>query len=317
MNRFKISIVIPTYNVEKYIARCLQSCITQKYCNYEIIIIDDCGTDKSIEVVKKFQLTDNRIKIINNCKNLGTYHSRRVGVNSASGDYVFFLDPDDELTSNSLELLNNHLNSNYTDIIFYDVEFSKKSLFFSKKIVLYPKSLDGWVLNNFYFQGRKRYLSGTPGKIYRRDFIKKIYAQLDVPLDYRFVYAEDIFLLLGAMLNFPSYSILPQSLYKYYSNPTSITMSESQEQIRANIEQYTFFLKTIIQYSELIELSKEDKRIFETLITRLKSDLYLQSRYLTNTSYLKSLYMSFKLKPDLSQVFRVLIYIVSLKKLKL
>ncbi|WP_337209569.1 MULTISPECIES: glycosyltransferase family 2 protein [Campylobacter] len=82
----KISIILPTYNVEPYIERALQSCINQTFKDIEIIVVDDCGHDKSIEIAKDYANKDERIKIIHNEKNLGTFASRNIGVlNSNSG----------------------------------------------------------------------------------------------------------------------------------------------------------------------------------------------------------------------------------------
>lgn len=93
----KFSIIIPMYNVEKFVARAIESCINQSYENIEIICVDDCGADKSVEVAKKFALQDKRVKIIQNNKNLGTFKARNNGAISASGEYLFFLDADDYL----------------------------------------------------------------------------------------------------------------------------------------------------------------------------------------------------------------------------
>lgn len=96
----KISIILPTYNVERYIARALESCINQTFKDIEIIVVDDCGNDKSIEIAKEFANKDNRIKIICNRENLGLFRARYEGVKAAGGGYIMFLDPDDYLDLN-------------------------------------------------------------------------------------------------------------------------------------------------------------------------------------------------------------------------
>lgn len=68
---FKISIILPTYNVEQYIARAIESCINQTFKDIEIIVVDDCGNDNSINIAKEYSKKDKRIKIIHNEKNLG------------------------------------------------------------------------------------------------------------------------------------------------------------------------------------------------------------------------------------------------------
>ena len=73
LNDVKVSIIIPVYNVEKYISECLDSCINQTLQDIEIIIVDDCGSDKSIDIVKEYAKKDSRIKIIKNNQNKGLF----------------------------------------------------------------------------------------------------------------------------------------------------------------------------------------------------------------------------------------------------
>ena len=90
----KISIILPTFNVEKYIAKALESCINQSFKDIEIIVVDDCGSDKSIDIAKEYAKKDERIKIIHNEENLGLLRARYEGVKAAGGGYIMFLDPD-------------------------------------------------------------------------------------------------------------------------------------------------------------------------------------------------------------------------------
>ncbi|GGZ12832.1 hypothetical protein GCM10007049_00670 [Echinicola pacifica] len=89
----KVSIIIPTYNREKYIASAIQSVLDQSYSYNELIIIDDCSTDNTLKVVSQFQ--DDRIKLIRSEVNGGNAQARNQGIRHASGDLLFFLDSDD------------------------------------------------------------------------------------------------------------------------------------------------------------------------------------------------------------------------------
>ena len=96
-----VSIVGPVYNVESYIEECLQSVCSQTYENLEIICVDDVGNDRSMDVVRSFAVKDCRIKIIEHDKNKGLAEARNTGLEHVSGDYVFFLDSDDWLMTQS------------------------------------------------------------------------------------------------------------------------------------------------------------------------------------------------------------------------
>lgn len=115
MNDDLVTIVIPVYNVEKYIERCLNSIIRQTYNNIEIIIVNDGTEDKSIEICKKIQLKDNRIKIINQ-KNAGLSAARNTGIRNASGKYICFIDSDDFVNKEYVRLLLESLIKNDADI---------------------------------------------------------------------------------------------------------------------------------------------------------------------------------------------------------
>lgn len=97
-----VSIVIPLYNYQKYIKDCIQSIINQDYENYEIIVVDDCSTDKSYKFAKKFEC--NTIKVIQLSKNSGYSKAKNEGIILSKGEYITALDADDLLTRNSISI---------------------------------------------------------------------------------------------------------------------------------------------------------------------------------------------------------------------
>ncbi|MGX3010101.1 glycosyltransferase family 2 protein [Helicobacter sp. 23-1044] len=103
MQNPRFSIIIPIFRVENFIAQTLQSAVNQSYENIEIICVDDCGGDRSVEIAKEFALSDSRVKILQNSRNLGTFATRNIGVLNAKGEYLLFLDGDDKLALNACE----------------------------------------------------------------------------------------------------------------------------------------------------------------------------------------------------------------------
>ena len=111
------SIIIPVYNEEKNLERCIQSILKQKFWGYEIILIDDGSTDRSYNICNKYKEFDSRVKIFQQ-KNKGVCASRNIGLNYAVGEYVMFVDADDSLVNNCLVDLNNFIHKyNHPDII--------------------------------------------------------------------------------------------------------------------------------------------------------------------------------------------------------
>ena len=114
----KISVVIPIYNVEKYLRQALSSVVNQTYRDLDIVCVDDGSTDNSLSILKEYAAQDNRIQIISQ-DNQGIYIARQVGVNAAQGDYILFLDPDDWLELDACEKLSNFAKTSQADIIQY------------------------------------------------------------------------------------------------------------------------------------------------------------------------------------------------------
>jgi glycosyltransferase involved in cell wall biosynthesis len=98
-----ISVIIPIYNTESYLSRCLKSVCSQTLSDIEIICINDGSTDKSAGIIKKFAEKDKRIKVITQ-PNKGLSAARNIGLDSCQGDYIFFLDADDYLQPQALEI---------------------------------------------------------------------------------------------------------------------------------------------------------------------------------------------------------------------
>lgn len=100
----KVSIIIPVYNAEKYLAECLDSVINQTYTNLEILLINDGSTDASGVICDKYSGKDSRVHTIHN-KNHGVSYSRNVGIQTASGEYTLFIDSDDAINERYVEEL--------------------------------------------------------------------------------------------------------------------------------------------------------------------------------------------------------------------
>lgn len=116
---YKFSIIIPVYNVEKYLSKCLDSVIGQTYKNIEIICINDGSTDNSLEILKTYAQKDKRIKIINQT-NQGVSIARNNGIDNATGDYILFVDSDDWIELNTCEILNAELGNKFQDLIIFN-----------------------------------------------------------------------------------------------------------------------------------------------------------------------------------------------------
>ena len=153
MSNPKISVIIPVYNVEKYLSECLNSIVNQTLKEIEIICVNDGSTDRSLQILKEYASKDTRIKIIDK-ENEGQGYARKIGLDLATGKYILFCDSDDyyaELTA--FEKLYNCAEDNKTDLVVFDFY---RSIFNNKiKILWLPEDLNKEIflyndINNIY-----------------------------------------------------------------------------------------------------------------------------------------------------------------------
>ena len=115
----KISIIVPIYNTEKYLQRCIESLINQTYQNLEIILVNDGSTDNSEKICAKYKKTDNRIKVFSKV-NGGQSSARNLALENITGDYIGFVDSDDWIALDTYEYLMNIIEKNSADIAFIE-----------------------------------------------------------------------------------------------------------------------------------------------------------------------------------------------------
>jgi glycosyltransferase involved in cell wall biosynthesis len=117
INKLKISIVITAYNMGKFLEDTLDSVIKQTYNNIEVIIVEDCSTDNTKEIIKKYQTQDDRIKVIYHKENMGAGWGRRHGIEASTGDYFITVDGDDWLDPTFIESLVKRAEETDADIV--------------------------------------------------------------------------------------------------------------------------------------------------------------------------------------------------------
>ncbi len=231
MKENKYSIVIPIYNCERFIDRCIKSIINQSYKNIELILINDGSTDNSNIICKKYSENDNRIVYIEQ-KNSGVSSARNKGIEKATGDYITFVDSDDYIEKNTLELLNKIIEKEKCDIIKYgyvkESRFLKKTYEFSieKNININRESYNEKVYP-YIFQTYD--LSNIWNAIYKKEVISNIRFDEDLK------YGEDFKFMIQALLQSKSLYIESRCLYHYVYNSNSAinknNMKNKQEKL--------------------------------------------------------------------------------------
>lgn len=141
INNPKVSVIVPVYNVESYLERCLDSLINQTLKDIEIITVNDGSTDNSLDILNKYSNNDNRIKVINK-ENSGVSDCRNIAMKQMRGEYLTFVDSDDWINSNALEIMYTKAEEEKSDLVMctYMREFanhSKEKVYDMPKVVVY------------------------------------------------------------------------------------------------------------------------------------------------------------------------------------
>lgn len=254
-----ISIVMPLYNTEKYVGACLTSILNQTFQNFEVIIVDDCSTDKSCDVVESFiPKFGGRLKLYHSEVNSGPAVPTNKGVNLSRGKYLFLMDSDDLIVNNALETLHKYAEDSGADLISMDFgfRFSRNS----DKPTPSREDVDiqGWhqppfvskptFESNDLAERVRRICTVKIGwiawqKFVRRDFLMEndiVFPKIRTSQD--ITWMIEVFLLAKKVL------VIPEPLYIYRTNPTSNTLIE-----RTTEERLHFFLDASIQGLSFIE----------------------------------------------------------------
>ena len=175
-----ISIIMPVYNTEAYLETAILSVLMQTNGDFELICIDDCSTDSSLDILKKFSTLDSRIKLLINDTNRGLSYNRNRGIEIAKGDYIFFLDSDDWISLDALEILQSVVETKNVDMIMFKfITYWEDLNNFSIEPFYDMKFMDKFIDKEFnHYDLDPNSLFDIPGascnKLYSKDFLVKI-----------------------------------------------------------------------------------------------------------------------------------------------
>ncbi len=215
----KVSVIIPVYNVEQYLERCLDSVINQTYKNLEIICVNDCSPDDSIKILKDYSKKDDRIIIINKEKNEGLSAARNSGLKIADGDYIYFLDSDDWIDSNYIEKMVEAIEETNCEVVLntaINVFGAKNNIaenFFRERALNEqgPKIIEAKL-------AIMTYVWNTWAHLWKKSFLNRINAQF--PNGYLY---EDLYFQAITYIHLDKLCIIEKSRYNYLVREKSIT----------------------------------------------------------------------------------------------
>ena len=225
-----ISVIVPVFNAEKYIENCILSILNQTYPHFELILIDDGSTDRSMSICQQFENKDQRIKVLHQ-SNQGVSSARNLGILSAQGDYITFVDADDTLEKEALETALDFLVEKNADLVVYSWKIVNTIDGTTRSFVLdSTDSEDITDVISEILQHYSEYGGGYPwNKMWRRDAI--ISDGDDFPLfDRELFYFEDLEWVIRMMLRIHKIAVCPEHLYSYHIHEDSVTHSRNNSE---------------------------------------------------------------------------------------
>ena len=242
----KISIIIPVYNTEKYLPKCLDSVINQTYTNIEIIIVNDCSLGDCEQIVSFYQQKDDRIVYLKYDKNKGPYVARVIGSKQATGTYLLYLDSDDYLALDICELGAKALQNN-EDALFFN--YTKVEAQKNIPVHLYSQVVSD---NNLFdsLTSLKRDHWNLCFAFYKKELMLKVYEELQITR--HITMSEDLLAFLPFAYYCKTAIGIPVMGYYYNClNETSTTKTvKTMESLQKDLETYQFVLNTHKKFCE-------------------------------------------------------------------
>ena len=261
MRNTKVSIIIPIYNVEKYLEECIDSAINQTYSNLEIILVDDKSPDSSGKISDKYAKKDDRIKVIHKRNNGGLSAARNTGIKYSTGDLLMFVDSDDILHRDAVSILSNKLLKTDSDLIYFEFDTFTDKPDFNKWLPPASKYME----NNEVFSlkkmpGKNRFMpfSASACKLFVK---KEILIKNNIAFNESIKRCEDYPFFYGVLVSSEKISYINKALYFYRQSRDGSITSDSK-----NIEYFIVALEETYKFLENHNVWNEFKDDFRNLL---------------------------------------------------
>lgn len=247
-----VTVVLPIYNVEKYLDRCINSVVNQTYVNLEILLIDDGSPDNCPKMCDDWAKRDSRIRVIHK-ENAGLGMARNTGIDNATGEYICFFDSDDYIAEDAVKKAYSAAKENDADTVLFgfgcvgnDNEIYKNIVPNTDKDFFGGDEVQNYVLPNLISSNSG---TGKPANLWMSAWACMYSMSLIEKTNWRFVsereyISEDVYSLLNLYANVNRVAIVPESLYFYCDNDSSLTHKYRKDRYAKNKFCYHACIKT-------------------------------------------------------------------------
>ena len=269
----QVSVVVPIYNVEKFLPRCLDSVLNQTFKDFEVICVNDGSPDKSLEIANEYVKKDNRVKVFTK-ENGGLSDARNYGLKKATGKYIYFLDSDDFIHKNLLEICTNLAEQEKSDIVFVKKHTNYRTRLIIRQALHLSTDVKPFNLNKNYDYKKINYITTNDIFSYaseKKIKDKKLYLKhcyvwqgfysknliKNIPFMKGIIF-EDFPWLLEVFSKKPVVTITNLNLYYYIPNLNSIMSSNNQLKKIINLQIGLKRVTEIYKRSDVFEKVKEN-----------------------------------------------------------
>lgn len=276
----KVSIIIPIYNVEKYLDRCMKSLLGQTLQDIELIMVDDGSPDKCPQICDEYVQKNPKIKVVHK-QNAGLGYARNSGLEVATGEFVAFVDSDDYVDTSMFEILYNEALKTQADAVFCAYQIHDKNrdgeILFSKKKLLHGKEIINYIADmiaspNCIKEERLECMSAWNG-IYKKNIIDEGKIRF---MSEREIVSEDIVFNVDFLKGCNCIALVPQPLYYYCINGNSLSQTFKASKFTGIIKLYNSLINRTTEYNS-IEMSQRCLRLLVEYTLGQINDLFYSS----------------------------------------
>lgn len=285
----RLSVVVPMYNSEKYIERCINSIIGQDMKDMEVILINDGSKDKTKYIAKKYVAKYKNIKLIDKEKNEGISAARNTGIKNATGEYIVFIDSDDEINNGMFKNMHELGKKSNSDVVMcsylrkykdFDVEIKAN---IKEDYVIYNRSdIEKNIIHTFVENTEYGYYY-VWNKLYKKEFLEKN----NIFFRKKIKFGEDWFFNLDVFDNINTFSYINKPYYNYFDNMGSQSKNIDRDRIKLYLEGHKKNHYFINKYN--LESKYVDTRLLEEIYVYIYSLLISNDTYKTKKNIIKSL----------------------------
>lgn len=259
----KVSLIVPVYNVENYVCKCIESILEQTYTNIEILLIDDGSIDESGKICDEYARIDSKIKVFHITNNGGVSNARNFGIERAQGSYLMFVDADDFMEKEMVEKMIANIKDSEMVICGYWEVFKNVN---KKHSVIKNENF----INSENAINRTFERDSYGGYLWNKLFITSIVKENNIQFESNIHMCEDLLFVIKYMIHCKKINVIPECLYYYRMRKSSMVWNKNDNK----------FQSLFISYNMIYEILEKERIQMTRYYYSLLTNIFLNKKFL-------------------------------------